>query len=526
MEENKNLTPEETVIETEIPETIEKKSKLNMRLIKKGSYSVAVTAIVLVLIIALNFLINAIGEKVSLEFDMTKDKISTLSENNKKYLENLDEQVFITVCAEEKGYRDGMMDSYAEASNIYGGTDYYKQTITLIEKYADASDKINVEFVDTQDSAFAAVTAKYPDESIVYGDIIVSAGERYQKLGFSDIYEVEYNEEYANYGYTMYNVTGNNLETELTGAIRYAITGKRVSFALLTGHSKKDYTEDYAVMLEKNNYTVENIDSAFVNSISKDYDVAVIVAPTVDFTPEEITALSKFLENGGEYGKGLIYFADATVPVLPNLTEFLAQWGIGISEGILFETNENNHMPEMPTAMGLFPDEDDEITENMNIFCTGCNVPMKVIETEDEGVSAISLIATTETVVNAPLGTSDSWTGASDYETDSFSGLIQSVKTKDEKSSYVFAFSSAEFIASQWAQYPSFSNMNIALAVSERAGAVDDSASFVTKTITNESFAGDVTEASAGVVRMIFVFLIPVITLVLGIYIYIKRRNA
>ena len=51
MEENKNLTPEETVVETEIPETIEKKSKFNMRLVKKGSYSVAVTAIVLVLII-------------------------------------------------------------------------------------------------------------------------------------------------------------------------------------------------------------------------------------------------------------------------------------------------------------------------------------------------------------------------------------------------------------------------------------------------------------------------------------------
>lgn len=526
MEENKNLTPEETIANTEIPEVKEKGSKFNMRLIKKGSYSVAVTAIVLVLIIAFNFLINAIGQKVNLEFDMTKEKISTLSENNIKYLENLDEEISIIMCAEAKGYRDGMMDSYAEASNIYGGTDYYKQTITLIEKYAESNNKIKVEFVDTQDSSFAAITAKYPDEDIIYGDIIVTAGERYKKLGFSDIYEVEYNEEYANYGYTMYNVTGSNLESELTGAIKYAITGKTVNFAILTGHSKKDYTEEYAEMLKKNNYQVEIVDSAFVNSVSNEYDVVVITAPTVDFTPEEINALGEFLENGGDYGKGLIFFADATVPLLPNLTEFMAEWGIGISEGILFETDSNNYMPEMPTAMGLYPDEDDEITKNMNIFCTGCNVPMKVVDVKDENVKATSLISTTETVVNAPLGTSDSWTQSFDYKKESFSGLIQSVKTKDEKVSYVFAFSSAEFISSQWSQYPSFSNLDIALAVSERAGAVGDSASFVTKTITNESFAGKVTESSAGLVRLIFVFLIPVATIVLGVYIYIKRRNA
>lgn len=539
MEENKNeifeneneIIPE--VNEEPIIEIAEETEKKDWRAFKKGSYSAAITAVFLAVMLVINIFVSVLSDKVNLEFDMTSAKVSSLTKENIEFLEKIEKQVDITFCADATAYAEGMMNSYAEASSIYGGAEYYAQTVKFVNKYAASNDKITVNFIDTQDSAFASVTSKYPDESISYGDIIVSVtdgeNERYKRLGFTDIYEVEYNEEYASYGYTMYNVTGSNLETKLSGAIEYAITGKTVQYAVLTGHSKSDYTEDYISMLKQNNHTVSVIDSALITNISADIDVIVIAAPSTDFSPEEIKAIEKFLDNDGKLGKGLIYFADATVPVLPNLCGLLADWGITQKEGILFETDSNNYMPEMPTAMGLFPDNESELTENMNIFCAGANVPLNVSDAKDDSVTATSIITSSDTVIAAPIGTSDSFTDADKYEKGVYSGLIESVKTAEEteEKSYIYAFSSAEYIYSQWTQYSNFSNLDVALNVAENAGGAGEAGiSFVTKTITNESFSGSVTAAKANMMRIIFVFLIPICTLVLGIYIFIKRRNA
>lgn len=57
-------------------------------------------------------------------------------------------------------------------------------------------------------------------------------------------------------------------------------------------------------------------------------------------------------------------------------------------------------------------------------------------------------------------------------------------------------------------------------------GAEDTGISFVSKTITNESFADSVSETSAGIVRIIFMGLLPVACIAAGVYIFIRRKNA
>ena len=57
-------------------------------------------------------------------------------------------------------------------------------------------------------------------------------------------------------------------------------------------------------------------------------------------------------------------------------------------------------------------------------------------------------------------------------------------------------------------------------------GAEDTGISFVSKTITNESFADSVSETSARIVRIIFMGLLLVACIAAGIYIFIRRKNA
>ena len=80
---------------------------------------------------------------------------------------------------------------------------------------------------------------------------------------------------------------------------------------------------------------------------------------------------------------------------------------------------------------------------------------------------------------------------------------------------------------SDYAEYPSVGNKNIALAAAERAvGAEDTGISFVTKYIENESFADSVTQTSANVINIIFMILLPIACIAVCIYVYIRRKNS
>lgn len=557
MEENKNLTPEteENVDAVEnkaadaTPEADKKGKKVkkekkpkklkNQALLRKGSFSVAITAAVLAGIILLNVLVGALSKRFVLEFDMSAEKENSMSEENIDYIKSLENEVNITVCATPDEYVGGYMGYYAQ--NLYGvssdAADYYKQTIKLLDKYSAYNDKISLRYVDTQSSEFTEISSKYSNEKLYYGDIIVSCTkndtERYKTVGFKDIYELSEDSTYSAYGYTTSTVAGNNVETAVTSAIAYVTSDKIKKVALITGHSKNDYTADYKTLLKNNNYEITEISDSMIGSISDEYDAVIIAAPTTDFLGSELAALSEFLDNDGKLGKGLIFFADASAPYLPNLSDFLEQWGIAVGEGILFETNSQNYMPDDPMTMGTYPtSSDNDITKGMNLCITGYNVPITPAFEDEGGITVTSLMSTPESVVAAPVGTAVDWTGADEYTKQSYSSVVQSEMMNydddnNEIKSYVFAFSSVEFINSSYNEQSSVSNKNITLAAAERAvGAEDTGISFISKTITNESYSDSVTNASLNVIRVIFMIIFPIVCVVIGVYIFIRRKNA
>ena len=562
MDENKNLTPvTEENVTAAVNETAdtapqndkkakkEKKPKKvkakkpkklkNQALLRKGSFSVAITAAVVAGIIILNVLVGALSKRFVLEFDMSAEKENSMSEENIDYLKNLDAEVQITVCATPEDYEGGYMSYYAQ--NLYGvtsdATDYYKQTIKLLDKYPAYNDKISLRYIDTQDSQFTEISSKYSNEKLSYGDIIVSCtkngSERYKIVGFKDVYNLSEDSTYAAYGYTTSTVGGNNVETAVTSAIAYVTSNKTKKAALITGHSKNDYTADYQTLLKENNYEITVISDSMIGSISDEYDAVIIAAPTADFLGAELDALSAFLENDGKLGKGLIFFADASAPYLTNLYDFLEQWGIAVGEGILFETNSQNYMPDDPMTMGTYPtSSDNDITSGMNLCITGYNVPITAAFESEGNITVTSLMSTPESVVAAPVGTTASWTGADDYTKQSYSSVIQAEMSdydddNNEISSYVLAFSSIEFIQSEYNEQSAVANKNITLAAAERAvGAENTGISFISKTITNESYSDSVTDSSAGIIRILFMFILPIACIALGIYIFIRRKNA
>ncbi len=512
----------------------------NENLFKKGGYSLAITALVLVGLIVINWLMSALATRFNLEIDMTSDQKNSISEENVEYLKNIEDDVIITVCGAEDNFAD-YMTYYAQ--QLYGITissnaeaEYFAQTTKLIEKYPAYNNHITVNYVDMQSTEYTAITTNYSDMDLQFGDILVTSSasgkERVRHLAFDDIYAVSSGD--SSYYYQTYSVTANRVESALTSAIAYVTSSDSKKIGIISGHSSNDYTEAYISLLTDNNYDITDISDKIVTDIPTDLDAIVISAPTSDFVDSEIDAISDFLENGGNLGKGLIYFADATCPTLPNLTSFLTQWGISLSEGILFETYDSNHIQDSPSTMGVYLTEleDDNITENMSYAIADYIAPMNVCETASSDITAVALMQTLETAVVAPIGSASDWADYTDDDKQQYDAVIMSEQSKYDSdnnllTSYIMAFSSVEFVQSTWSSYSDLCNQDIVLACTDRASHVDDtSITFTSKVITDESFSTDVTQNKVTTVRIIFVALIPIIIIAFGIVIFVRRRNA
>lgn len=550
MEENKKLdTEQETVNDIPADETKEKKPKKakkekpekpkrikNQALLRRGGYAVAITAAVLAVLVVLNVLMGFLGKRVNLEFDMSAEKQNSISKENIDYLKKVDKEVEIIVCSAEEYYVQ-YMGYVAQGYNVSQDASlYFQQTLDLLERYPVFNSKIKVRYIDPQTSEFTELSTKYSGEKLTYGDIIVRTvgeeKERHRKIGFDEVYQISQDNTYASMGYTMSAVSGNNVETAVTGAIDYVVSDETKKAAFITGHSSKDYTETYRKLLEDNNYEIEVIEDQIISSISDEYDTLVLVAPDRDFLGDELNAISRFLENDGKLEKGLVFFADASAKYLTNLYDFLSQWGIAVDEGILFETSGMYHIPGDPTTMLSASMSDDKLVSGFEGFITGLNVPMSAAFESENGITVTALAGTAESVVAAPVGTPADWDGYKDYTAKSYPTVLQAEMSEYNEdneliASYIMAFSSTMFVDSEYAESPNTYNKDIALACAERASGSDESGiSFVSKSITNESFYSDLTSVKTTAVGIIFMGVIPAAIVAVCIIIYIRRKNA
>ena len=198
-EETADTAAEDTreVSEEKTAESKEEKPKKmrNRSLLRRGSFSIVITAVVLAGIIILNILTVALSKRVLLDFDMTPEKKNSISAENAEYLKKLKKKVTITVCAAKDDYASQI---YSNLYSYYGDslanpTEYLEQTLTLLDRYPVYNHNITLKYLDTQSAEIMTIVEKYKNENLTYGSIIVSAQEGeeeiYKVLNFEDIYE-------------------------------------------------------------------------------------------------------------------------------------------------------------------------------------------------------------------------------------------------------------------------------------------------------------------------------------------------
>ena len=279
-----------------------KKNIFASRRFKHGSLATAMTIGFVALVVLVNLIVGLLVERFPMNIDLTDNQIFALSDESIEYVKGVEQNISINVLAKEEDFA--------------GNNAYYNQANEVINKYALYSDKIKVNYVDIYtDPTFVQ---NYPKEDLAYGDIVVSCDDRYQVLDAYDLFNVGTTQS----GST--SITSSKAEQAMTSAIMFVTDANPMTVTVLTGYGSTETAniDDLTSTLGSNGYLTTET-NLMTEDIPEEATIAILAAPTIDLTEAEAKKISDFLENDGNFGKILYYFADASQPELPVLEALL-----------------------------------------------------------------------------------------------------------------------------------------------------------------------------------------------------------
>ena len=268
---------------------------------KYGTYTIIIVALFIVGAIVVNLLANVLTSRLGLRADITDNRLYTISDTTVELLENLEEDITVTVLTTEFNYQ-----------NI----STYRPIREVLMRYEQLSGgKLSVRYVDPY--ANPDIVAQYSELSTPSAaDIIIASSKRYTSVSPSDLYDIRID-------YTAgTQQQGLQAEQKFSSAIMYCLADELPKAVRTRGHSEDDLSSLNS-LLTTANYTLDAVNIA-VAEIPEDTALLIITNPKTDFTDVEIDVLEKYLANSGN----IIVFYDYTCPDLPNFKLFLEDWGV------------------------------------------------------------------------------------------------------------------------------------------------------------------------------------------------------
>ena len=510
----------------------QKAPRVRSKALKQGSFVIIMTAVVLAVIVLINVIATTLYNKYPLSFDLTADQHFTITAENEEYIRNIVRPVTIYALSSETDYVTNL-ESMLSYQGYYGSVDSYAlQTYEFLLTYAKLNSSIEVVFIDPDQPEMQDITQKYSDiaQSMNYCDLVVTSEfeingqtiSRHKLISTSDFFSTS-TDYYGRYT----TISGSNLESVLTSAL-YTVTSERTYYVGNIASHNTTNISNYATTLESNNYVVEEIDSLVTSDIDSKYDIIVLSAPTEDLSEDEINKIAAFLENGGSYGKSLVYIASSNQGELPNLEEFLYEWGYTFKTGTLYETSNGYHLSGRNTEVLSIAESNDilEVPSSYYYYASDYNKPILIESPNDGSYSVQSLVGFNDTTVIYPANAPSDWT-SDNAETGDFVRVGMSTHTVydgiDPMTSNVIAISSADFINNATVSSSYVYNLNLMLSLSNHLVGANDEITFTNKVIESETFSP--TEANVNVVRWIFAIIVPIAVIVTGIVIFVRRKN-
>ncbi|MDR2158942.1 MAG: GldG family protein [Treponema sp.] len=300
------------------------------RAFRYGIVSSVITVAVIAAVFLLNAVLSLLFARYPLNIDLTENRIFEISEETENFLSSLDRDVTIYVLNTE--------DRFINSSPA----EYFVQANEVIRKYSQFSRRVHLEYLDLlRNPGFGA---GFPGTELKVNDILVTEGRpgdtpggKFRVLSSADLFNIR-SSYYGSY------VASSRAEQAMTSALLTVTSGGRTAVAVTGGHGEEDISA-FTELLRANAYEVADL-NLMTGDIDPGTQALILAAPARDLEEEELRKIDAFLGNGD--GRLLFYLSSAAQPPLPRLASFLAEWGIEVAPGVVFETDTDRILYNNP----------------------------------------------------------------------------------------------------------------------------------------------------------------------------------
>lgn len=477
------------------------------RRLRYGALAVGITAAVVALVIALNAVFSALAQKFMWFADMTGEDLYSISQQTRDLIDGCKKERDITFY-------------FCDSPDHLDSKDSTHLVHNLIKLYAEEYEFISVEYLDIVNHP-DSIPAGVAGASVT--DVIVSDGITPKKLAVETFFikDPDDNTVWAFNG--EYKVNISLLQYE-DSPIAY----------FTSGHGENIENSEMWTLFADAGYDVRTID--LEKETPEDAALVMVInCPQKDFlgasdSVNEIRKIDQFLDKNG----GLMVFLDAGCPSLPELDEYLTEWGIKFENRLIRDYENSMTGTDGKTLFAEYLSEGtgssltDSVTSLASLPRTVINNarPITLLwETNTYGNStriASPVLRSSDTARSESLdGNGDSTTGAFDLMTVS----VDSRYVNNEPNySYVLAAGTSSFADDEYLKN-TYGNRDVIFYIMRTFGkkaAPFDSYEWI-KPFDNDTL--NITSGQANRLTVLLVAIIPVAVFAVGFAVYKRRKN-
>jgi len=464
---------------------------------KYGTNSIILVAVVLAIAVVVNLIVGM----TDLKLDLTPNKLYSITDTTRDILKNLDKDVVIYGL-----FDDGKIGSAGE----------YKDVTDLLAHY-DKYDRITVKYVDPdKDPGIMKELDSEKLNDVRQNDFVVKCGNKVKKLSYYDLFNVRMDQ----YSFSTV-VTGSIAEQSFTGAIKYVSSDVTPTVYFTEGHDENKVDEGLQTLkqyLEMNNYDIKTINLLAVEAVPEDAEILMFASPKSDLSEDEMVKLKDYLDNGGN----AVFLFDPldNDPDLVNFDKILSEYNISLNYDRVKENDDSRHVPGNQY----------DIIPNVQ---TNSIISQEFVMIMPESRSVNELKNTKEYITITPLlKTSDKAVGEMIDKTrgDDLNGPLDIAVAVEDKGglavSKILVFGNSSFITDAAIQrYGAYSQNGMYLFLMSLNWMHDAQNDVVIAPKSYETPIMQITAQQSLLMGILVIGVLPLIVIVAGVVVYLRRRH-
>ncbi len=467
----------------------EKKSNGKLAL-RRGSYSLVISIVVLAILIVVNILMSVLPKTVT-KLDISSQKLYSVTSSTKVVVNNLQKDVTIywIVQANEE---DEIIEN-------------------LLGKYDSMSSRISVE--KKNPDVYPQFAAQYTDETVQNNSLIVECGTKSRFISYSDIYLTEV--DYSTYS----QVQSFDGEGCITSAIDYVVSDDLPVIYALEGHGEQELPDYVSEQVRKENMELRSLSLLNQDEIPEDASCILIYEPESDISKEEADILLPYIKTGG---KVFVMAGPVEDGILTNLFGLLSDYGVTPAEGIVVEGDRSYYAFQQPYI--LLPDiNSSDITDSLIEERYYIIVPTSVGLKNDGSASGIvtELLVSSASSYSKAAGFAMETYEKEEGDTDGPFALAVSVNAGND-GKLIFA-ASGVMLDETINAYSSGANLNFFMNALSSLVGENEAVAIRSKSLGYNYLT--ISESKSAMLKAVMIGIIPALFVIAGIGVLISRRR-